>query len=533
MTTYIKRRFLKLATLFGIPVMLLLTSCDKGFEEMNKNPNSFSDPVISNLFSTVIVRHTQNNGQILDAECKQAGCWVQYFASLTTVEWYGDKYLWRAGYYDRFFQNAYRTELKELMQVLDATKDDPAMINYYSIARIFRVEILHRVTDLYGDVPYSEAGLGYLEGIYKPKYDKQADIYADMLKELDESAAALDASKASYGAADFLYNGNVAQWKRYAYSLMLRLGMRLTKVDINAAETWVKKAIAGGVMQSNDDIAKLVHTSASSTNWNTISQVLQGGEGVPISAKGKGIMKLNQTIIDYLKNTNDPRLPFFATLWQGNADISQLPTYSAKDLQKGLPGGNDQVTIKNVIPNWTSDMLAEFSEPNLNTVANLSTPTIFQSYAEVEYLLAEAALRGWTADDPKTHYENGVRAAIGMQSIYPNGVSAATAAAQADAYLSENPYTGGTFDQQMEQIHTQFWVSMFTAENMEEYANWRRTGYPRLTPYNYPANETGGVIPRRSRYPTIETSLNTDNYNAAVQQQGPDLFTTRMWWDKE
>jgi len=499
---------------------------------MNTNPNAFTEPVISNLFSTSIIRHTQNNGQILDAECKQAGSWVQYFASLTTVEWYGDKYLWRAGYYDRFYQNAYRTELRELMQVLDATRDNPDLINQYSIARIWRVEILHRVTDLYGDVPYFEAGLGYLEGIYKPKYDRQPDIYADMLKELEEAATSLDASKASYSSADFLYNGDVDKWRKYAYSMMLRLGMRLTKVDAALAESWVTKAIAGGVMQNNEDIAYLRHTSQTNTNWNTISQVLQGGEGVPLSAKGKGIMKMNKTFIDYLKATSDPRISFYATLWQGNADVTQVDQHSAPELQQGLPGGNDQITIKNAIPEWTSDMLANYSEPNLHTVAHLETPSIFQSYAEVQFLLAEAALRGWTSGDTKTYYENAVRAAFAMQSIFPNAPSAGQSDADATSYLAANPYQAGDFNQQMQQIHTQFWVSLFGC-NMEVYANWRRTGYPALTPYNFPANETGGVIPRRSRYPTIETSLNTVNYTAAVAQQGPDLFTTRVWWDKE
>ena len=524
----------RVVQLILIGSVVLFTACDKGFEDMNKNPNAYTEPIIDNLFSYAIVRHTQNNGQILDPTCKQAGSWVQYFSSLTTVEWYADKYLWRQGYYDRFFQNAYRTELREVLQIIEETKNDPDQINKYAIARIWRVEVLHRVTDMYGDIPYSEAGLGYIDGQYSPKFDQQADIYADMLKELDEAALSLDNQKPAYGSADFLYNGNVEQWKRFAYSLMLRLGMRLTKVDIGMAETWVKKAIAGGVMQGMDDIAYLTHTAGSSTNWNTISNVLQGGEGVPISAKGQGISKINQTFIDHLVATNDPRLPFYATLWQGNADISMLPTYSAKEVQKGLPGGNDQSTIRNIIPDWSGEKLAEYSEINLHTVANLATPTIFMSFAEINYLLAEAALRGWTtAGDVKSYYDEGVRASLQIQGIFPNGMPLEEALLAANQYLATNPFIPGDFEKQMEQIHTQMWVSLFMVNNIEEYANWRRTGYPKLTPYNYPGNETGGTIPRRSRYATTESSLNPDRYNEAVSNQGPDLFTTRIWWDKE
>lgn len=516
-----------------IGLVSLFTACDKGFEEMNKNPNAYTEPIIDNLFSYAIVRHTQNNGQILDPTCKQAGSWVQYFASLTTVEWYADKYLWRQGYYDRFFQNAYRTELREVLQIIEATKDDPEQSNLYAIARIWRVEVLHRITDMYGDIPYFEAGLGYIDGQYSPKFDRQSEIYADMLKELEEAALALDPAKPSYGNADLVYGGDIEKWKRFAYSLMLRLGMRQTKVDIGLAETWVKKAIAGGVMQNLGDVAYLEHTAGSSTNWNTISNVLQGGEGVPISARGQGISKINKTFIDHLIATDDPRLSFYATLWQGNADISVLPTYSAKEMQKGLPGGNDQSTIRAIIPDWTGEKLAEYSEINLHTVANLATPTVFMSLAEVNLLLAEAVLRGWATGDVAAYYEDGVNASMQIQSIFPNGMNLTEASATADQYLAANPFEAGGFEEQMEQIHTQMWVSLFMVNNIEEYANWRRTGYPRLAPYNYPGNETGGTIPRRSRYATTESSLNPDNYNEAVSNQGPDLFTTRIWWDKE
>jgi hypothetical protein len=530
---FIKLNFLDTALKVGILMIVLLSSCDKGYERMNKNPNAYTEPVIGSLFSASIQRHAgTGDGNTLYPNSKQAGCFVQYFSSLNPWQWTGDKYLYKPDYNDGLWQTAYGTELKETVQIIALTKDDPAMINQHNIARIWKVEILHRVTDLYGDIPYSEAGQGFIEGIYKPKYDKQADVYADMLKELDEAAQALDATKPSYGAADFLYNGNVDQWKRYAYSMMLRLGMRLTNVDPALAETWVKKAIAGGVMQGINDIAKLAHTSASSTNWNFDSRQLQTAEGVPPSAKGKGFSKLNKTFIDYLVANNDPRLPFYSTLWQGNADPAQLPSTTMKDKQKGLPGGYDYSSIKDLIPTWNDEMQAEYSEINIHTIAHLEAPTIFQSYSEVKYLLAEAALRGWTSGSAKTHYEEGLRASMQVQSLYPNAMNISEANAAAAAYLSEHPYKEGSFDEQMKQIHTQYWASLFM-NNVEVYANWRRTGYPELTPTNYPGNETGGVIPRRLRYPGSEASLNTANYTSAVQAQGPDLFLTRMWWDKK
>lgn len=513
----------------GVIAVLLLPSCDKGFEKMNQDPNAYNEPYISSLFSyNIIITAGASDDNTLYPNDKISGAFMQYFASLNPYQWTGDKYLAK-DYSETLFTCVYGVELKENIQILSLTKDNPDLINKYSIAKIWNVYILHRVTDMYGDVPYFEAGLGYLKKIYKPKYDRQSDIYADMLKQLDESASNLDPSKSSYGSADYLYNGNVIQWKRFAYSMMLRLGLRLSKVDPAMAETWVKKAIAGGVMESNADIAKLNHTQGGELNayWDGVE--LYGGEGVPPSAKGMGYGKMAKTFVDYLKNTNDPRLPFYITLWQGNADPSQLPSSTDPTKQKGLPNGYDYSSIKTLIPNWNDNMLTEYSEINLNTIASFSTPTIFQSYAEVEFYLSEAALRGWGPGDPKTHYENAVKASMAIESFYPGGMSISDDAV--NAYLAAHPFTVGTFEQQMEQIHTQLWLSLFM-NNMEVYANWRRTGYPKLTPTNYIGNATGGTIPRRCPYPVSEASLNTENYNAAVQVQGSDLFTTRIWWDK-
>jgi hypothetical protein len=530
---YIKRIFKGITLIAGVIMLFLLSSCDKGFEKMNKNPNAYTEPLLTSLFSGVIIRNAgMGSNNTIYPNSKNAGCFVQYFASLHPTQWPGDKYVYKQNYNDGLWISAFPTPNKENQQIIDLTKGKPELVNQYNIARIMRVLILHRVTDLYGDMPYTDADLGFISGVYTPKYDKQADIYADMLKELDEAAKALDPAKPSFGAADFIYKGSPAKWKMFAYSLMLRLGMRLTKVNPAMAETWVKKAIAGGVMQSNADMAYLVHAATNSTTWNVDSEQLQGAEGPNPSVQGKGYCKLNKTFIDYLQATNDPRLPFYSTLWQGNINIANLPANSDPSKQKGLPSGYDYASIKSIYPTWVDDDLRNFSEPNINTILHLAAPTIFQSYTEVEYLLAEAALRGWGSGTPKEHYDKGVTASLLSQSLYPNGMTNAAATTAANNYLAANPYiAGASFDKQMEQIHTQFWASNFM-NNVETYANWRRTGYPKLTPAKYAINETGGEIPRRLRYPITEQSLNTANYNAALVLQGADTFLTRVWWDK-
>jgi len=517
----------KLAVLAGIfTVGLATTSCDKGFVELNTNPNAVTDPILENMFTYNIVKTGGTGYENHRGNLIYAGSMIQHFASLNTY-WSGDKYLSNVEYYSAYFETAYQNQVKEIAQIISLTKDAPELSNKLNIARIWKVYISHRLTDLYGDVPYSEAGQGYLLGVTTPKYDTQQFIYTDMLKELDEAAAALDASKASYGAADPLYAGDVMQWKKFAYSMMLRLGMRLTKADAGMAETYVKKAIAGGVMTSNSDLARLLHFNTNDNNWYLEGNLLKTQEYDAANLKGKANSKLSKTFVDFLKNNNDPRLPYIATLWQGNADVNQLPTSSAPAVQQGLPNGYDATTIKAVISGWNDNSLATYSEANLNYVASNAAPTVFQSYAEVEFLLAEAALRGWGDGNVATHYNNGVTAAMSMFSIY----GATIPAASISAYLAAHPLVATSTETQMNSIHTQYWAVNFL-NSYEAYANWRRTGYPVLTPTNYAGNATGGVIPRRLRYPASEASKNAVNYQAAVAVQGTDDFLTKMWWDK-
>jgi len=511
------QRYISAALKTGVIAVLFLSSCDKGFEEANKNPNAFVDPVLNSVFTfNVITTAGNGDNNTLYPNDKTAGCWVQYFASLNTFQWTGDKYVKKDSYDGGLQLSVCGTELKECQQLINLTKDDPKKSNLYNISRIWRVYILHRGTDYYGDIPYSEAGLGLISGIFKPKYDKQSDIYPDMLKQLDDAASKLDPAKITYGNGDLVYTGNIAKWKKFAYSLMLRLGMRLTKADAAMAKTYVQKAIAGGVMTSNADIARLLHSNAGLTGgtgqqyyWD--GREMRGIEGVPPTAKGTGYGKMNKTFVDYLVAQKDPRLPFYITRWQGNATPALYPAQSDPTLQKGLPGGYDDTSIKTLYPTWNSLVdLPLLSEFNLNTVGANNTPTIFMEYAEVEFLFAEAALRGWGSGTPKDHYEAAVRANMAKSTAvpYPGGFSIPTATV--DAYLASHPYPAtGTFDQQMKEIFTQFWASLFM-NNMEVYYTWRRTGYPVLTPTNYATSQSkvNGVtiIPRRGLYSLQEVN---------------------------
>ncbi len=514
---------------------MLLTSCDKGFEELNRNPNVYTDPVIGNLFTTSLIRTAGvGTADRNRTNIKYFGGTMQYMAALGT-NWSGDKNF-ENGQFGDFFETAYNIHLKELQQVLALTEGKPDMINLNAIANIWRVFVLHRVTDMYGDVPYTDADMGFLTGNFKPKYDKQSDIYPMMLSALETAIGKMDATKASYGVSDVIYQGSIPKWKTFAYSMMLRLGMRLTNVDAVKSKEWVQKAIAGGVMKSNADMAKLNHVVGNTNTENRDAAELKR-ESFPESNAGKGPVKLAKTLIDYLVSYNDPRLPFYATLWEGNIlsiQAAKLPTTTNPALQKGLPNGYDVTSIKTIIPNWSNNMLVDYSEPNTGTIASLSAPTVLQSYEEVELLLAEASLRGWGTGTAVDHYNAGITASMNSTTIFPSNVfpysiSAATIA----NYITAHPLNGASFNAQMEQIHTQFYLAHFMwLDFTEAWSNYRRTGYPVLVPPNYPGNFTGGKFLVRMRYPISESTLNKANYEAAIASQGPDLYTTPVWWDK-
>jgi hypothetical protein len=502
---------MKKKLLIMIAMIASLQSCDNGFEDINTNPDASTKVVPEYVFSKSQYDAARNI--LLGA----AGT-MQYTTSFNEVAGFGSKYIFLQGTAPYVvFNNAYPNEINEIGEVIRAVSADPNSINKLAAARIWKVYCFHRVTDLYGDIPYSDSGLGYTKALYKPRYDAQSEIYKDMLKELDEAVLSFAADKPTFGAADLLYGGNIDQWKRFAYSLMLRLGMRLTKVDAALAETWVKKAIAGGVIRLDADIARIKYvTGGQDINKNPLALVMLANDYKPAngSSNPEG-GKFQKTFIDYLKNTNDPRLGVLSVVYvAGKADTTA-------SIQKGMPA--------NFI-NKPADFVT-YSEPNQKTLLKEDAPILLVTSAETNLLLAEASLRNWyNAETPEALFELGTRAGLRQWALV--GADGVISDAKINAYVAAHPFnSGGTFDEKMEQIHTQFWVALFP-DAQEVFSNWRRTGYPVLVPNVVPGNSTGGVIFRRMLYPPTEENLNSEEYQEAIGRQGANSFLTRVWWDK-
>ena len=496
--------------------LLSVGACDDGFEELNVNPTKPTQVAAGNKLTAVMKFISSERYDNWRAGMIYQSTMMQHVAT-TAGYWSGDKYTWNKGYASSLLDRYYGNAVKSIEDLTVQLEEEEAPEEMKAIVKILRVFTYSRITDLYGDVPYSEAGKAVIEGIFLPKYDLQSEIYPDLLKQLEEASAALGTGTSDFGAADVIYNGDQAKWKKLANSLMLRLGLRLIKVDPTASQAWAAKAIAGGVMTSNEDIFYLQHDA---DNKNGIGEVFTA-DGNP---------RMSDTFINFMKDANDPRLTVLASLpentgledAEGNAILRTPAERLDPANQIGLPNGLDSDLLNDLT--GEEDVQA-YSEPNRLLITSEIAPMIFQTYAEVEFMLAEANVRWGLAGDAEAHYNNGVTAAMKHLSLY--GADGTIADVDIADYLTANPYDSTNA---LEQINTQYWAATFLNE-YETFSNWRRTGFPVLTPVNYPGNVTNGTIPRRLTYSESEQSTNPDNYAAAIAIQGPDVLTTRVWWD--
>ena len=487
----------------------VFTSCefDEGFAEMNVNPTKAAAIDVNNKFASVFLETSGGRYENWRASLIYSSMIIQHMSSTATY-WTGNFYTLNQGYSTSLFDRAYPSQVKQIEDIIHQLTEEENSGTAMGVARIWRAFIYHRLTDLHGDIPYSEAGKGYIDGILKPAYDAQQDIYNDMLAEIEAGIGQLGSD--SLGSADLVFQGDVDKWRKFGNSLMLRLAMRLTEADASTAQSYAQKAISGGTMASNSDIAFLQHTLGP-------EGINKNGHGEVFTADGN--MRMSKTFIDFLKGGNDPRLTIMAVR---RSDKSNAPA----DII-GMPNGLTTGALEAKYGTTSGD----YAEPNRAVFGGEDTAMVFQTYAEVEFLKAEAAVRGWHSGDAATHYNNGVKAAMQMLSmLYPNAASISDA--QVSDYLAANPFDSASA---MEMIHTQYWAATFLNE-YEAFANWRRTGIPSLQPFGgeavYPGNETNGEIPRRMIWPMSEESTNAENYKAAISRQGPNTLTTRVWWDK-
>jgi hypothetical protein len=520
-------------------IAIIAAGCNTDeLQEMNINPNAVNQ-IDMNYFFTAASLGAASNGSSGDnrytdwrTNINFASFAIQHFAM--TGSTVGEKYMDNDPEpLNAPFQFYYRDVLRRTAEILKQTGPggymEGRLVNTRQAARILRVFNFHRLTDWYGSVPYSEANKG-LEGIFQPKYDKQRDIYTDMLKELDEASAAFDAADmdhSGFANADIIFDGDVEKWRKWGYSLMLRLAMRVSNVDAAMANTYVTKAVAGGTMMTNDD-NPWVPMALGPSEWmnqNGISRAFAPGDGGAWQSQ-----LLSETLIEHLKGPDktstvddDPRLMIFTggiVEWTANAVI---PINTNPLDQEGMPVGIDGSQL-NARYGTTVIPYELFSSVNVKMMQD-DDPYQLMNAAESEFLKAEALVRNIGTGIPGTaeqHYNEGVKLAMQLYDKYDP--SLAVTDAQVANYLAIYPFNPATA---IQQIGTQLWLSKFMMW-WDAWSDWRRIGYPELTPSNYPGNATGGTIPRKLQIPAAEAAGNPNYASTATM---PDRMTTRVWWD--
>ena len=441
-------------------IMIATGSCKKDLAKANTNPDQITGGDVNPnlLLTTVQLAYTgapTEGGSVWATKWGGVGMFMQHVASTNTGFYYGDKYLNNIGAMGETFQDNYTIDVQPVVELYQLTANKAQYRNLHQMARIMKALIFEQLTDLYGDVPYFHAGLGYYDRIYTPAYDKQQDIYTDLLKEVSQATDSLTES-ADKPNGDILYSqagDQIAEWKMFGNSLLLRMAMRLTKVDPATAQKYVTQVI-GKTMQSNADNAIVQHTLSSNS-------LTQNQDGAQILSQDSTDIRLSSTIISNLKKNNDPRLPVVAWIAYGLDSDGSFPgtTDTAPADQIGLPPGyiigglnpavNLTIVAKDSLP---AEGLGGYSRINPNLLS-ITAPSLILTYAETELLLADAAQRWGIGGDALTHYNNGVLAAITQLSAYGDAATIDDGTAQ--NYLTSqayNPVTG------LSQINMQYWL---------------------------------------------------------------------------
>lgn len=542
-------------TVYSIAVAAALALGAAGcgdFGNMNVDPENMN---ANNMDYTLMFTEIQS--QITGSEWDQWRNGIIYASNMlqhtTSVDWaQGVFYTWTPDYNSAYWVAQYsgeRAAFRNSVEVMERWKSKPEFANEYQYTRVMKAYISQQMTDLYGDVPYSEAGRKIFGGPSYPKYDTQESIYDDLLKELNEVNTALKnpSPKNSIGARDVIYNGKPEQWRKLANSLMLRVAMRLTKVNPQKAATWAKTAFTNGVFASPDESALVKHSDG--TPMDDSAEPF----GKVLSSSDPQAFYLSEYFINELKAKADPRLQMIATkTTRPNSRFSEGNDFDLGDNSDpsklvGMPiGYSNTVGQWNIstAPGYPGDdqWRSHYALANRKTISRTDTPSMLVTYAETCLLLSEAIFRGYIEGGSavaKEYFAKGIRAAMGQFAVYKEAsadYAKYLSADNVDAYVAAR---SADFDANaLKAINWEYYVVTF-GDEYEAFANWRRSGYPELksvyeAPYNRPVypNSVTMEIPRRFTYPVSESQNNTKNYNDAVKRllKG-DKMDSRVWWD--
>ncbi|WP_162418260.1 SusD/RagB family nutrient-binding outer membrane lipoprotein [Cyclobacterium roseum] len=475
---------------------LFLSACTEGFEELNIDPNQ---PVIVPTSSLLTGAQRELVADIFGNHNELGGVglpgmiYTQQMANL------------RGGFDDIYatveedFSTFYTNGLRDLQEIIALNTNAETMTNaalsgpnnnQIAVARILKAWAFQNITDVWGDVPYTETLQG--NEFPLPIYDTQEFIYMDLLKELSEAVEMIDVADGDI-AGDIIYNGDMEKWLKFANSLKMRVALRLSNVAPGVAANSLSEALSAGPMTSAEDNAfyQFLESQPNNNPWYFRYE---------LSVPNYGI---GSTMVDMLKSLDDPRLEKFAD----------------PALNSNLGGGyiGQPVGLDRASGSAISDFAVSW--PDAENILQPTSIFTIMSYSEVGFILAEAAERGWITGSASDYYTTAITASMEQWGISDPEVITAYLAQEEVVYDTSDP---------IKSIGNQKWISLFM-QGVQSWSEWRRLQIPEL---DIARDAVIDGIPRRKGYPPSEINLNKSNYEAAVARQGTDDLLTRVWWDK-
>lgn len=481
---------------------LTAVGCTSDFDDMNTNPNE-PERVPTAYLLTQAQRGARGEQQLFGTNL-----YAQLFAE---TQYTGTS---RYDLEQLSFDTYYNGPLADLQEIIDLntnpeTRDLAEVVNYGShenqlaVARILKAYLYQIITDQWGDVPYAEALKGTAN--FAPAYTPQAEIYADLVKELKEAVAQIKENESLPG--DMIYGGNMSHWKKFGYSLLLRVGIRMSEVpeakDLALDAITTALASPKNIFESNAESAVFKYLGEA-INSNPIYYHFH--------VDNRTDYAVSNTLIDFLLAHNDPRIEVYANPTESSVE-ADAPEYVGE-----LYGVSDDIAgeTENADVSFIGDYWKE----------NAAAPLIFQSYSEVLFIKAELAARGLAGlseSDAEGFYNRAVAASMEYYGI--------TNPIVIEGYLAQDSvaYDPGKWRRR---IGEQKWLSLY-AVGHEPWSEWRRLGFPEL--HRAPNATEDREIPLRRTYDTREFTLNRENVADAVARQtngGTLTMGTPVWWDR-
>jgi hypothetical protein len=383
------------------------------------------------------------------------------------------------------------------------------LTNYIALGKYFRAYFLTQLTQTFGDIPYSEAMQGD-EGVFAPRYDTQEEVYKGILMELTEANAMLSAEGGEI-EGDIIYDGDIRNWKKLINSFKLRVLLSLSAKEGNAELDVVGQfnqiysdPDTYPIFTGLEDQGQLVFVDRDENRYPLFND-----------KSSQTATYMEKTFTDLLKARRDPRLFTFAEPEKRAVDVGQPGYETSYSSYGGLNAGD-----------YVADNVQKLTEEGIGSPLDpryyfdpVNEPSIAVGYPELQFNLAEAALRGWIDADPAEHYYEGNRASLEFYGIEPEKIT---------SYLNGRLVL---YDEAkaMEQINIQKYLSFFMNSGWEPFYNQRRTGFPEFVVG--PATQNGGQVPKRWMYPQSELDNNFDNVAEAINRQyeGNDNINGVMW----